>query len=219
MGRIHPIVCHYLLDEKLVCDNSLLLSAMTLNTIQQQYCNLWQGHLSAAKPGYAKLVLFWDGCSSQYKSKRPMQNIARFDSPTTDLQWNFFGSHHGKGPSDAETEVIKTKIRQLVLSGHYIVDDAKEFYNACQRELTVLDGSSKRHAYYILFEDIAKERAIVDTFYCWHKRSDYGQRHSSNLSGDSQWLQQSVSGSFPAFVGVVKEEANVKGSSKSENNC
>lgn len=58
--------------------------------------------------------------------------------------------------------MVKSKAARLVLSGQYVIDDAKDLYTAISKELTVLDGPSKRHVYYVDQEEIKAERQWME---------------------------------------------------------
>ena len=62
-------------------------------------------------------VQFTDGCSCQYKSREPFSDISMSQSELGhNVVRNYFGSRHGKGPSDREGGVIKSKVESLVKS-------------------------------------------------------------------------------------------------------
>ena len=56
-------------------------------------------------------VQWTDGCASQYKSKGPFANIScALEDFGCTFEHNFFGSRHGKGPSDGESAVVNTML-------------------------------------------------------------------------------------------------------------
>ena len=52
--------------------------------------------------------MFSDGFFSQYMSRNPFASIATDFDQELKVVRNWFGSGHGKGPSDGESEVIKS---------------------------------------------------------------------------------------------------------------
>lgn len=162
---IHPVVCIYKVDDVVVRDSVIFISD-DLKHDAAAVSKFVKGtieHLTMSKTDLTELCIFSDGCSSQYKSKRPIQNIARrFDNPWINVVWNYFGSHHGKGPSDGETGVVKSKAARLVRSGQYVIDDAKDLFKALSEEAAILDGPSKRHIYFMPKEEIGKERELME---------------------------------------------------------
>lgn len=99
-----------------------------------------------------------DGCCSQYKSKQPFANLAAGFSHDIALQWHYFGPHHGKNASDGESGVVKSKMARLMISNQVIVDSASEFAKEAATHLTILDGQSLRHIYFVKSGDIDKAR-------------------------------------------------------------
>ncbi|KAJ8043450.1 Reticulocyte-binding protein 2-like a [Holothuria leucospilota] len=81
----------------------------------------------------AKIVRFSDGCSSQYKSRGPFLDISSYEKQT---EHHFFGSRHGKGPSDGESAVVKRQASLAVKSGTQYIPNAKALYEYCKDHLT-----------------------------------------------------------------------------------
>lgn len=55
-----------------------------------------------------QIVRFSDGCGAQYKSKGPFHDIScAQEKYGVNVQHEFYGSRHGKGPSDGESVVDK----------------------------------------------------------------------------------------------------------------
>ena len=78
-------------------------------------------------------VIQWtDGCPSQYKSKGPFSDIscALSDFGCT-FERNYFGSRHGKGPSDGESAVVKHHAATAVKAGSTIIANAKDLFDYC----------------------------------------------------------------------------------------
>ncbi|XP_070207423.1 uncharacterized protein [Littorina saxatilis] len=80
--------------------------------------NVIRDHLR--QKGFCKVVMWSDGCSAQYKSKLPF-----FFAAESHLQWAFFGSRHGKGPSDACGGVVKVACDEDVRNGALIQNAAQ----------------------------------------------------------------------------------------------
>ena len=55
-----------------------------------------------------------DGCTSQFKSKKPFYFISCYPNMTNgcSMLWSFFESGHGKGPHDGASVVVKCFIRR-----------------------------------------------------------------------------------------------------------
>ena len=78
------------------------------------------------------IVQWTDGCAAQYKSKGPFADIAcsLVDFNAT-LERNYFGSRHGKGPSDGESAVVKSHAASAVATGKAIIATAADFFQYC----------------------------------------------------------------------------------------
>ena len=76
-------------------------------------------------------IIFSDGCSCQYKSKGPFSDLAFSKSK---ICRNYFGSEHGKGPSDAETGVINRAIDRAIVGNKVVINNAEELFDFCGPE-------------------------------------------------------------------------------------
>jgi hypothetical protein len=105
-------------------------------------------------------VQFTDGCSAQYKSKGPFADItfAR-DDHDMGIERNFFGSSHGKGPSDGVSGVVKTKVRNAVKSGEVVVNTAAEMFHYCQEKLPLDSCDRQRRSFlFVKLGDVTRDR-------------------------------------------------------------
>ena len=114
------------------------------------------------------------------------------------FEWHFFGSHHGKGPSDGESGVIKSKAARLVLSGQYVIDDSLDLHHAIANELTILDGVSLRHVYHVPSTQIKeeqdnmamREKTAVTGIRKWHHIRSHGITESVSCTcGDMRCME------------------------------
>ena len=122
------------------------------------YINQLIEHLRLEQPRLKRLYVWSDGCGSQYKSRQPFTNIAAKFDTDVDIQWHYFGSRHGKNASDGESGVVKTKMARLILANQIFVDSASEFAKSAAEHLTVLNGDSLRHLYFVPSSVIAEFR-------------------------------------------------------------
>ncbi|KAJ8043336.1 hypothetical protein HOLleu_10380 [Holothuria leucospilota] len=84
-----------------------------------------------------KVVLFTDGCSSQYKSKGTFADISyAMEDHGVPIQHEYFGSRHGKGPSDGESAVLKRMTSMPDRRHQASVTSAWEMYKFCHDHLT-----------------------------------------------------------------------------------
>ena len=84
------------------------------------------------------VVIFSEGCSAQYKSKRPfhyLQNMA------TDILHLYFGSRHGNNLCDALGGTVKSVAKREVKARNATVRNVDHLYSFCQRRLQVSSGA------------------------------------------------------------------------------
>ncbi|CAG2221681.1 unnamed protein product [Mytilus edulis] len=82
-------------------------------------------------------IQFSDGCAGQYKSKNAFEGIADIGSEfECTVERNFFGSRHGKGPSDACTGVVKSAVTRAVKARQALVTCPEEMFKFCTENLT-----------------------------------------------------------------------------------
>ncbi|WAR17869.1 hypothetical protein MAR_032463 [Mya arenaria] len=58
---------------------------------------------------------------------------------------HFYGSRHGKGPSDGAGAVVKSAVRRAVMGGNVVVNDANEFFEIAKQKLSKEDTDHKEH--------------------------------------------------------------------------
>ena len=112
----------------------------------QEFVKLAKKHLSQVRGlTIEKEIQMTDGCAVQYKSKIPFTDIS---FSQTDLGFSverhFYGSRHGKGPSDGAGAVMKSSVRRAVMGGKVIVNDSKDFFE-CAKKMTKEDEGHKEH--------------------------------------------------------------------------
>ena len=108
---LHPIINHrccpadgkLIVEEHVIISNDLNHDKHAVKAFEQ--ASMKELQRSGFKPSH--IMQFCDNCSSQYKSKGPFQYIANAVIPTIR---NYFGSNHGKGPSDSATGRVKSAI-------------------------------------------------------------------------------------------------------------
>ena len=136
-----------------------------------QFVKVLDAHLSVMYPHSQRIVFRSDGCAAQYKSAPPFYRIAnRFDRRRS-LEWNYFGSNHGKVPSDGETGVVKTFASGAIASDGVCLDNALELLNfLSQSVLQKVDGESRWRFYYVDEDEVEadgekliKVKTIPDT--------------------------------------------------------
>ena len=74
-----------------------------------------------------KVILWSDGCSSQFRSKFVICTTSSNFERNIALQWNYNEAHQGKGPMDGVQGTIKLVVYGLVKSRHININTAEEF--------------------------------------------------------------------------------------------
>ena len=176
---IHPIVNYYHCETE-GCDEQVTEAVVFISSDNNHDCNavhtymdMLTAHLHQNRDlTIEKMVRFSDGCSVQYKSRGPLADIAHssldYNFPTNH---NYFGARHGKGPSDGESAVVKSKASMAVKSGGVVISTAKELFDFCSETLKkdVKDGDCCTHyrrSFFLVDEDDVKrnrERCEIKT--------------------------------------------------------
>ena len=132
----------------------------------QHFVNLATDHLRQTRGlTIERQIHFSDGAASQFKCKTSFSDashsIADFGFP---IEKNYFGSRHGKGPSDGEIGVVKRSASVAVASRSVeSIRDAEEFFTFCQNTLKK-DGQvgechhQKRSFFHVKAGDINRDR-------------------------------------------------------------
>lgn len=170
-ATVHPVVNFYHCEtegcDDLVCESIVFISSDRKHDYNavHTYMDLVTSHLHQKRNiSIKKMVRFSDGCASQYKSFGPMADVAfsgeDYNFPTCH---NFYGSRHGKGASDGESAVVKSKASSAVKCGTAVIGDAKQLYEFCTSSL-IKDVEKdqcthfRRDFYYVESEDIRRNR-------------------------------------------------------------
>ena len=94
-------------------------------------------------------IVWFDGCSSQFKSSRAWYFISRYPNLTSgvslnsrcQMYWNYFGSGHGKGEVDGARALLKREIRKEQMKV-----DGRKLQNAAEIVVFLKEESKKAHA-------------------------------------------------------------------------
>lgn len=175
---IHPIVNYYHCETE-GCNEEVKEAVVFISSDNTHdfnavhtYMDMLTAHLHEKRNlTIEKMVRFSDGCGVQYKSRGLLADIANssldYNFPTN----NYFGSRHGKGPSDGESAVVKSKASMAVKSGRAVISTAKELFDFCSETLEkdVKYGDScthQRRSFFLVDEDDVKrnqERCEIKT--------------------------------------------------------
>ena len=92
------------------------------------------------------------------------KSVQALDDYAFPLEQCFFGSRHGKGPSDGESAVVKRKVSPAVTNNQVVLNTTGDLGNGCKENLTryhIGDGScyhSRRTIFIVHKEAIHRPR-------------------------------------------------------------
>ncbi|XP_041372135.1 uncharacterized protein LOC121385498 [Gigantopelta aegis] len=134
---VHPIVTYYVCP---FCEETISESLVFISDDRHHdfnavfhFTKVAIDHLRNTRGLELDHIIQWtDGCASQYKSKGPFSDIscALADFGCT-FEQNYFGSRHGKGPSDGESAVVKHHAATAVKAGSHLITNANDLFNYC----------------------------------------------------------------------------------------
>lgn len=168
-----PIICYRLIDGEVWAESHVFLSDDLKhdNDFVRHCVGVLVEHLKGDGVTIEAIHFWSDGCGAQFKLKKQFYFISQPEIflPNGDLfgvrmSHYFFCSCHGKGPSDAETAVTKSKGRVLEGNGNYMAYPI-EFYNKVKEKLEgdlTLKGQKQRHTlkhreyYYVSCTDVKR---------------------------------------------------------------
>ena len=107
-----------------------------------------------------QVIEFTDGCAGQYKSKLPFSDISfSVEDMGVKRERHYFGSRHGKGPSDGVSGVVKSAVRRAVVARRAVVDTAVSMFTYLQENMTKNDCKCQRRVFvYVAAGDIDRDR-------------------------------------------------------------
>ena len=141
-ATLHPIVCYYCCPK---CEKSMHESLVFISDdlkhdshLVHHFVTLANTHLQNERGLKIKReVHISNGAASQYKSRTPFADVACSNEDYGfPVEKHFFGSRHGKGPSDGETGVVKTSASIAVKSRKAVIMSATSMFEYCVGNLT-----------------------------------------------------------------------------------
>ncbi|KAJ8309778.1 LOW QUALITY PROTEIN: hypothetical protein KUTeg_011643 [Tegillarca granosa] len=166
---IHPILCFYHCKTEhcsQICQDALIFVSDDVHYDAHavaKFVKQANNHLQTERGIQTnKEIQFSDGCSAQYKSKTPFTDISfAYDDYRFPIQRPFYGSRHGKGPSDGAGAVVKAATRQAVKGMNKVIDcanDMYEFRQTMKNKETLPDGHVHYKRTFFLVENINRQR-------------------------------------------------------------
>ena len=132
-ATIHPIVCYYLCpkccghvtESIIIISDDLNHDSAAVNVFTKAAYEYLQTKLEIIF-----FLQFTDGCSAQYKSKAPFRDIQLSEQIIgVPIERAYFGSRHGKNPSDGESAVVKNAVTRAVKNRQTIIQTARDLYS------------------------------------------------------------------------------------------
>ena len=162
---IHPVVCYY----RCSCNEVVTHSVVVVSDDLQHDCYavdsmIRRVHTFLKVRGlhFARSIEWSDGCSSQYKSKGPFFLLQQRGSEGQEIWKHFFGSRHGKNPSDGESAVVKSSITRAVKCRRATITNAENFFDFAKTNLEKDDSENgcqhfKRSFLFLKSADITRK--------------------------------------------------------------
>ena len=116
-------------------------------------------HDHNAAKHYRDVAVKFFSSAAQYKSKEPAADISL---TPYQLDLNFFGSEHGKDPSDGECGVLNKAIEQAVTGRQAVLNNAADVFKWCETNMVLDAPGSKRHFHFVPAGTIQRNRPETD---------------------------------------------------------
>nr|XP_022298154.1 uncharacterized protein LOC111107308 isoform X2 [Crassostrea virginica] len=157
---IHPVVIYFHSKEisNLIVRKSVVFLSDDINhdhNAVDHFFELAVSHISDLKIKFTKLIVFSDGCASQYKGKG---SFADLSLKKCRIERNYFGSDHGKSECDGEVGSLNRSVDMAIVGRKAIVSDAKDLYSWCMENLCLDEPGSKRTFIHVKKGEIDRAR-------------------------------------------------------------
>ena len=106
----------------------------------------------------SKVIIYSDGCGSQYKSRGPLVDLS---SKCFGTEHSYFGSEHGKSESDGETGMINVSVDRAIIGRKVIINNAQDMMNWCSTNLAS-EVPSKRIFFLVKRDEVDRTRPDTD---------------------------------------------------------
>lgn len=153
-ATVHPIVSYYTCNKDgcemtdPVQETMIFISNDLIHGNNAVICFITKAneHLQTVRSlNIVKEVQFSDGCARQYKACVPFCDISHSVQDFGFItECNYYGSGHGKGPSDGAGAVIKSAARRAVNSQQEVINNANDLADFAQCSL-VKDEPQTQH--------------------------------------------------------------------------
>lgn len=133
-ATVFPLIAYYncpQCDGGIVQDSGVFISPDMIHDADavKEFTKQMDSHIRE-EVDFTHEVQFSDGCSAQFKSKKPFQNLSEVKTHT--FERSFFGSRHGKSACDALGGLVKNQAERFVRSRQGSIQNAKDLYDFCK---------------------------------------------------------------------------------------
>ncbi|KAK3915229.1 Asparagine--tRNA ligase [Frankliniella fusca] len=129
-ATVHPFVCYHKVNGKLETLSFIIVSDYMKHNISAVYAFQTKlvTFLREKVPNISKLIFFSDSAAHQYKNCFNMINLTYHKEDfQLDVEWHFFATSHGKGPSDGLGGQFKRNATRESIQGT-IIRTPQELY-------------------------------------------------------------------------------------------
>ena len=133
-----------------------------------------------------KIYEYTDQAPSQYKNKSAFHYLAQSKLPTVR---NYFGVRHGKGPCDACTGRVKSRLVKLVKSGEEVINSPETCFSVAKANLATPWPKSNECCHYMLNFVFTKRISSRPNNSSWKGIKDSrGEIHSVMNTGNEAYV-------------------------------
>ncbi|GFO00318.1 Cc8l18.2-like protein [Plakobranchus ocellatus] len=160
---VHPCVLYYncscgdrKTDNVTIITDELNHSSALVEQIVHHVMNYLQEKL----PSLKKVVIFSDGCASQYKSKIPFAHTLKLGE-IYNVERCYFGPWHGKNHCDALGGILKQAATRAVKARQSVIQNATDLHRFASETLSILGVGKCSHLtrrFWLLEATHGKER-------------------------------------------------------------
>ena len=145
---VHPVVMYYKMYEEgsmLVRDSLIFMSDDIHHdhVAVKHFLNASISFLTEErKLSLDTVFVYSDGCSAQYKGAKSVASLSKVEMH---VEWNFFGSEHGKGEADGEVGIVNKTLDNAIIGTGVVLNNAAEVVDWCEENISFDEPGSKRH--------------------------------------------------------------------------
>lgn len=141
---VHPCVMYYRCScGSRITNNWTFISDVLQHSADMVHCITKRIFFHLESLGITKVVVFSDGCASQYKSRLPFSYLQSYASSKVKVHRCFFGARHGKNPCDALGGILKQAATRSVKARKTTIQNAHDLFMFSSKSLSILPSRSQ----------------------------------------------------------------------------